>query len=319
MKRTTKWAAIALIVVGGAGLALNFSDLRLSGPEIDQTAAIAPDHVQQAGSSASASAVVENAEAAKDNNRWAEVRKRWEFKSGAFKNLSLTTGNEVHIEVEPNAQSDYLEVRGAVSAEAAKRAMETSGESDGIKLDLSGKSNFRLISLGANRDVLYVKLGLRDAAQLENAEFSMGSGSGRFGDFYAKNLSLKLSSGELDAQKLSGEQIALSLTSGNVQVDQLIGQSRIELSSGVLDVDALEGDSVVRASSGIVNLTQRKSGNLDVQISSGEATVRPAEDFKGVYDLHVTSGLLNAPESPGSGGDTIKVRATSGVITVKPQ
>lgn len=317
MKRIPKWAAIALIVVGGVGLAMNFSDLQVSGSRVDPTAAIAPDHVQQAGSSDSVPAVVDNASLQGDK-RWEEVRKRWEFESGAFKNFSLSSTDEVHIEVKTDADSDYVELRGIVSKEAAERTLKTNGEADGIKLDLTGSPQIRLLSFGPGNNAVYLTLGLRDANQLQNAEFSMGSGTGDFGDFHAARIGIKLSSGQLNAERLSGDEIALTLTSGSLNINELIGTSQIELSSGMAKVSAIEGDAVLRATSGMIDVKQRKSGNLDVEVSSGTIDIRAAEDFKGVYDLRVTSGLINAPESPGTGGDTIKARATSGMITVKP-
>lgn len=316
MKRIPKWAAIALIVVGGVGLALNFSDLQVSGSRVDRTAAISSEHIQQAGSSDSAPAVVDNASLQGDKRR-EEVRKRWEFESGAFKNFSLSSTDEVHIEVKTDADTDYLELRGVVSKEAAKRTLQTNGEADGIKLDLTGSPQIRLLSFGSGNNEVYLTLGLRDADQLQNAEFSMGSGTGDFRDFHAAHIQIKLSSGQIDAERLSGDDIALTLTSGTLNIKELIGTSRIELSSGVAKVSGLEGDAIIRATSGMIDVTQRKSGNLDAEVSSGNIDIRAAEDFKGVYDLRVTSGLINAPESPGASGDTIKARATSGMITVK--
>ncbi|WP_179218801.1 DUF4097 family beta strand repeat-containing protein [Saccharibacillus sp. O23] len=316
MKRIPKWTAIALIVVGGVGLAMNFSNLRGAEAQVDRTAAIAPDHVQQAGSSASALAAVDNASLQGDE-RWQEVRKRWEFDSGAFQNLSLSSTDDVHIEVKTDADTDYLELRGVVSKEAAERTLKTTGEADGIKLDLTGPSRIRLISFGSGNNEVYLTLGLRDADQLRSAEFSIGSGTGDFGDFHAGRIEVDLSSGQLKADRLSGDDIALNLTSGSLDVNELIGASQIKLSSGMAKIAALEGDSVIRATSGMIDVTQRKSGNLDAEVSSGKIDIRTAEDFKGVYDLRVTSGLINAPESPGTDGDTIKARATSGMITVK--
>ncbi|OWA33738.1 hypothetical protein B9G55_20595 [Saccharibacillus sp. O16] len=317
MRRIPKWAAISLIVVGGIGLALNFSDLKISGAQIDRTAAIAPDHIQQAGSSAASSAVVVDSAAVKGTDRLQEIRKRWEFKSGALKNLSLSSVDNVHIEVKTDTTTDYVELRGVVSEEAAERATSAVGESDGLALDLTGSTKFSLLSIGSTQHDVYMTLGLRDAKQLEKADFLLGSGAGDFDDFYARQLQVDLSSGELTANRLSGDQISLDLTSGRVEVKDLIGESQIELSSGMVQIDGLEGNSVIKATSGMVDLTQKTSGNLDVEISSGKADIRAAKDFKGVYDLHVTSGLVQAPESPGTSGDTIKVRATSGIITIK--
>ncbi|GEM_PF-3726134 len=316
MKRISKWTAVALIVVGSVGLALNFSDLLASGIKIDRTAEIAPNHVQQAGSSASASAVVDDS--AVEDGRWKEIRKRWEFKSGAFQQFSLSSSDHVHIEVKTDADTDYLEVRGVVSPEAADRAFQTNGDTDGIKLDLTAPEQIRLLTIGSDNKDLYVTLGLRDARQLEDADFSIGSGMAEFGDFYSARLSIDLSSGELKADRLSSDDMVLKLTSGSANINELFAPSEIGLSSGMLKIASLQGDSVVKATSGIVNLTQTRSSNLDVEVSSGTVDIRAAEDFKGIYDLNVTSGLINAPDSPGTEGDTIKVRATSGIITIKP-
>ncbi|NGZ75532.1 DUF4097 family beta strand repeat-containing protein [Saccharibacillus alkalitolerans] len=317
MKRLSKWAAVALIVIGAGGLIVNFSELgaKVAGPEADPTAPIAPEHIQTAGTAPSAQAI----EAAPEKDgKWQKVEKRWEFDSGAFKNLSLSTDYNLHIQVKTDASTDYLELRGVVSPEAAERAFRTGGEADGISLDLTGKPKIQFLSFGSNDADVYLTLGLRDATQLENVSFASSSGTGDFGELTAEKLSIQLSSGDLNARRLSAKHTDLTMTSGSIDVKELDGASRIELSSGNLQIGAMNGDSVIRATSGTIDLTQKNSANLDVEVSSGDISIKPAADFAGVYDVRATSGSIDAPDSPGRNGDTIKVRATSGDISIKP-
>jgi DUF4097 and DUF4098 domain-containing protein YvlB len=144
------------------------------------------------------------------------------------------------------------------------------------------------------------------------------------------SIEIRVSSGTMNLGRLEAPRISLRSSSGSVNAGELAGSTEITLSSGALRLGTLRGESHrVRSSSGSVQLDQ-VSGNLDLEAASGRLTIGVlegeshrvrsssgsvrAERISGSLDLEAASGALDIGALE---GERHRLRSNSGSVTVK--
>ncbi|MDR2748177.1 MAG: DUF4097 domain-containing protein, partial [Treponema sp.] len=108
-------------------------------------------------------------------------------------------------------------------------------------------------------------------------------------DALAGNSFISVSSGSLRIGGLTGEENRVKVSSGRLQIGSLTGEeNRIEISAGRLRIGALEGHGIFDISSGNIAV-DRVRGTVDVDISSGGLELG---DFSGGGNFEINSGNL---------------------------
>lgn len=166
-------------------------------------------------------------------------------------------------------------------------------------------------------------------------DFSVTSSSGdvHFLSVTAANISVTTSSGYIKIEDIdtsesdSDGKINMKTSSGDVNLGELTGETRIESSSGNLTVQAISGDAQLKTTSGDMNLKElagetkleSSSGYLSVEIISGNATLKTSS---GDVTVQHIDGDLQAVTSSGyvrilEGSGDRSISTNSGDVTVE--
>ena len=164
---------------------------------------------------------------------------------------------------------------------------------------------------------------------------------GTSGDIHAEDIAgswdSEFTSGDCSLRGFRGERISLRATSGDLEArDVEAAQARIQTTSGdvvLRDADLKEIES--RSTSGNVELDQKSTrlANVRVEATSGDVTLRLPRDASFQADTSHGSGdvevgfrdVVSQPrEEPssfrrGTGGTQIRVKTTSGNLTISPR
>ncbi len=113
------------------------------------------------------------------------------------------------------------------------------------------------------------------------------------GNMYARGLegeeiSLKCSSGNLEANDLTGN-IYLRTSSGNLRASGLKGNTSAKSSSGNLRIEELNGNLSCKSSSGRIHLSEVSNSHITAVTSSGGVTL---QDVEGKLDVESSSGSI---------------------------
>jgi DUF4097 and DUF4098 domain-containing protein YvlB len=146
--------------------------------------------------------------------------------------------------------------------------------------------------------------------EYKSIDISVGSGAVFLNRLSAETVSVRVSSGELDIKGMEGNSF-ISVSSGKLQIGVLAGpEHRLKSSSGRTRIGSLEGNSAISISSGSIAL-ERVRGRLDLDISSGSLR---AEDFSGEGGVEISSGDVNLDMRELTGD--LRFRVSSGSIDV---
>jgi hypothetical protein len=133
--------------------------------------------------------------------------------------------------------------------------------------------------------------GDADLLDYKTLDISVSSGSVFLGHLSAKTVSLQVSSGELDIRSIGGDSF-ISLSSGKLQIDTLSGaEHRVKVSSGRARIGAARGKTDSHVSSGSLAIGNF-SGEGSFEISSGNISLGLRE-LLGDLRLSVSSGGIN--------------------------
>ncbi len=103
------------------------------------------------------------------------------------------------------------------------------------------------------------------------------------------------SSGDLKVKNLDGKSISLRASSGDVDAENLVGDLEITASSGDLTVDGLKGNLSGRTSSGSQEF-RNVAGNISTVASSGDIEI---EKSNGKIDAVASSGRISLKDTEG--------------------
>jgi DUF4097 and DUF4098 domain-containing protein YvlB len=123
---------------------------------------------------------------------------------------------------------------------------------------------------------------------------------------YRNTMSIKTSSGKIEASSLFCSRLSIESSSGNISVDTIIADTiNIKASSGKIDIGIVYGDISAETSSGNIH-GERIQGNAKLRASSGaivfgaiEGNVS-AETSSGNVELNLVNGAVNARTSSGT-------------------
>ena len=151
-----------------------------------------------------------------------------------------------------------------------------------------------------------------------------------------ENLIIHASSGRISAVAIESGDATIEASSGKINIGSLKSRRLvIDSSSGSIDVSKLSSeDADIHASSGRISLNIEKlGGDMNIKSSSGTVNLSLAPDTAFSVDLNASSGRIKSDfrvlgEVTGSnrnevigdvngGGHTIKVKASSGDITIE--
>jgi hypothetical protein len=151
-----------------------------------------------------------------------------------------------------------------------------------IYLPRSFRGNLRLSNSSGS---LSADMDLRD---YKSVDISVSSGTVLLNDVSGESVSVHVSSGEIDIGAVEGNSF-VSVSSGRMRIDRVTGEeNRVKASSGRLRIGALEGHGIFDISSGTIAVDQVR-GQVDVDISSGGLELG---EFSGGGTFEISAGNL---------------------------
>ncbi|GAA0136456.1 hypothetical protein YSY43_32970 [Paenibacillus sp. YSY-4.3] len=280
---------------------------------------------------------------------------KWTFGDNELQSLSINSAYNVDFEfIHSPDGTNYVEASGNLPQKSIEKLTETKIADHALALHFQEEHVIRFLSLNFQSSTQHVTVALADPEQsLNRIAVDLLANNGNFKALRAKEISLETTSGNLSGQNLTADRLQiqnfsglisldeitadteLKLTSGNVKVNNLRGSLTSKMTSGDFSAQDLNGDiqatitsgnikisewtgnGTFKSTSGNITIKEQRSDSLDVSIHSGNVTLSADSEFQGIYDLRATSGRIEAPDSPGVTDDLIKVRSTSGNITIK--
>ncbi|MNJ40149.1 hypothetical protein D3C77_350380 [compost metagenome] len=139
------------------------------------------------------------------------------------------------------------------------------------------------------------------------------SGSSSLSHIKAEEMNLSSSSGEIEVEVATGN-ITAESKSGGIELDQTTGIVNVKTSSGDITSEHHNGDGTFQTSSGTVNIEEQRANNLEILTSSGDVRVSEDPSFQGTYEVSTSSGDVSVPDSPRVTQDKIIIKTSSGSI-----
>lgn len=199
-----------------------------------------------------------------------------------------------------------LYFKGVIEGRGDRGDFEIQTELDGDRLEIIVRSrtrNWNWNKISRSRLDLTVPAGTE--VYVENTS----------GDTYGRSLSgseieIEATSGDIDLSDISAD-VRIDVTSGDIEIEDMTGRLEIESTSGDLDLNDIDGDIRTRSTSGDVEIRQF-SGNIQARTTSGELTVSRG---KGALNLRTTSGNIEGYDLEIT--DDLLLEASSGEIEIE--
>lgn len=267
--------------------------------------------------------------------------KEWKFTNDELKNLHLV-GSSYSIELEVVPSSDdqnSIKITGNASDTVIQQIEEaaitdhtlnlslredtrffsfmdfTGFEKQQIVITMSKQASFDLVTT----DMSSSSISLTNL-KTKTANIDSSSGSIKITNLQADQAEVSSSSGSIRVDGATASQLTLKSTSGSIKGADITGNTNATASSGSIKIDQLTGDKVnVKTSSGSINIDDLLTKAADIKASSGSVNLAVSKEFGGLYDLSASSGSISAPESKGLTNDLIKVKTSSGSISIREQ
>ncbi|WP_138495430.1 DUF4097 family beta strand repeat-containing protein [Paenibacillus pinistramenti] len=282
-----------------------------------------------------------------------DYQERWDLSAEQLQNLSINGGFDTDVSfISSQDGSGYVEISGRFKQKVIDKLNQTKTDADGLKLDMSVTS-FEFFALDFSSPQAKITVAVPDGQQPAQFQFSLGSGDSTIQGLRADHADLKMLSGNLSVTDAKADQLSLhsssgnvslaqieapvtlNMSSGNLSLNQISGEGsyslssgnlkgtgvtggvKIKISSGNVTLNDFTGTGQIESFSGNVTLNSQRSDDLDITSYSGNVKLARDAAFQGFYDLQASSGSIHAPDSPQQTNDVIKVRTTSGNITIK--
>ncbi|TCZ76581.1 hypothetical protein E0485_13390 [Paenibacillus albiflavus] len=182
----------------------------------------------------------------------------------------------------------------------------------------SGSMN--LSNLRAHRADIRSTAGSVSVANLyaDQANVASTSGSVSILELLADQLDVSSTAGSVRVDQVSAERISLGATSGSIKGAKLKGNIQVSASAGSVRLEQVTSDNIkVETTSGSIHLTDLITKSAEIESSAGSVSLTIPAGFGGMYDLRSSSGSISAPDSKKQTDEVIKVRTTSGSISIK--
>ncbi|MDR3192385.1 MAG: DUF4097 domain-containing protein [Treponema sp.] len=173
-----------------------------------------------------------------------------------------------------------------------------------IYLPRSFRGNLRISNSSGSLSGEAELLGYR------TVDISVGSGTVFLNGISGETVSVHVSSGELNVKNIRGNSF-VSVSSGRLRIDGISGEEHhVKASSGRLRIGALEGRGLITVSSGDIAI-DRVQGTIEADISSGSLDLT---DFSGQGAFEISSGNLRMDINELRGD--LRFKLSSGTIDV---
>lgn len=187
-----------------------------------------------------------------------------------------------------------------------KLIVEKQGDTLEVKVERSGLSLFQISDLKLDID-------LSDAYR-ENMTITLTSGDSQFlGTYHFKEVVIDLTSGQVAFEGLQTEKTRLKVTSGNVVINDFMGDLDGTITSGRIMVDyaLFDNDINFKATSGNIDFYLPKKSNFELDTDKTSGTIKT--DFELTALVNDSNQLKGVS---GSGGNQINLKVTSGNISI---
>jgi len=146
----------------------------------------------------------------------------------------------------------------------------------------------------------------------ENVDIRIDNSSGNLkaSNIKSRNINLETSSGNIEVEDIAGE-MKINCSSGNVSVENQMGVTWITTTSGNIKIREVNGDAIIKASSGNININDQ-TGKMNARCTSGNITLH---DLKGALTAETSSGNIKGDEILLN--DDSEFRVTSGNIRLE--
>jgi DUF4097 and DUF4098 domain-containing protein YvlB len=285
--------------------------------------------------------------------------KEWTFTDNELKNLEIESSYSIDLKVVPSTgDRNSIHISGEASDEVIKQIESAVISNQTLKINLDEKIElFRFMDFsGIEKQQIVIKMS--EQAQFDSVTTNLSASSTRLADLNTKKLNMDSSSGSITVTNLQADQAVISNTSGSITVNDLQGD-QVEISntsgsiqangaivtrmtlengsggikgenikgevdatttSGSIKFDELASDPLkLKSISGSIHVNQLLTQSADIEATSGSVKLTVPADFGGFYDLKSSSGSISAPESKRATNNLIKVKTTSGSISIKEQ
>lgn len=240
----------------------------------------------------------------------------WEFSNMSLDHINiLSDSTDISLQfVESKDDRIYINAKGKVSRDLVdklKSATITNGE---FLLDFTDNKTIEFMSFGYVEDDVMLTVALPKTNELKQLSAKMSSGDLTLSNLVTDNVDLTVTSGDIQvtnsqithlvATSNSGEvdieehkgDIDIITTSGDMDINQLAGNSNLQTHSGDIELTQHEqSQATIKGKSGDVEVTQLKESYLDINVISGDVDVEIAKDFSGVLSLNSNSGSIKSP------------------------
>jgi len=260
-----------------------------------QMVSSADDHGSVRISGTAPKEVIEQVEAAKISNGTLDLNLREKSKYFAFFNFSSLSKQKIVITMSEQEILDSL----TTTTNAAS-------------MDLS--------NLRAHKADIGSSAGSVSVTNLyaDQAKVSSSSGSISILEVLADQLDVSSKAGSVRVDQAAAENISIGATSGSIKGTKLKGNMHVSGSAGSVRLEQVTSDNLtVKTSSGSIHLTDLLTKSADIESSAGSVSLTVPESFGGIYDLRSNAGSISAPDSKKQTNEVIKVRTSSGSISIK--
>lgn len=260
----------------------------------------------------------------------------WSVQHGELRHLRIDSDYEIAVQFEPSMDGkDSVQLHGELSPYVIRQLSQLDIEQQTLHLQFK-QPRYPGDGWSGNlpAHVQYITVRLADPQSLESAEFHLASAQTNLTDVTADRIVAHSGSGRIKAQQLNGHtelytssgdilvqqwhggQLELESSSGSIRVNKASGRVHSFTGSGQLHIGRLDGEGQIEAKSGDVDILLTNLHRLQVNAETGNVRIYDDLPAEGNYDIHSKTGRVKQPDSDSDSQQYIRVRTTTGNITV---
>jgi len=247
------------------------------------------------------------------------VEKSWSIQGNELNELIVDgASSDVKIEfIESASETANISISGKVEPVVAERIKNTVFANEALKLDLETNGNMRFVQFGFTDTEINIQVSMPKSDELNHLQVSMSSGNAKVIGAAVDYITLESKSGNATISDIQAIEAAISSQSGNLKIENITSKLMASTDSGNINIKTLTGELDADSKSGNITINQEESSDATVTTSSGDVKFIAANNFDGFYDVRSNSGTVSAPENNGNSDEIIKIKTSSGNITVK--
>jgi len=247
------------------------------------------------------------------------VEKSWSIQGNELNELIVDgASSDVKIEfIESASETANISISGKVEPVVAERIKNTVVAHEALKLDLETNGTVIFVQFGFTDTEINIQVSMPKSDELNHLQVSMSSGNAKVIGAAVDYITLESKSGNATISDIQAIEAAISSQSGNLKIENITSKLMASTDSGNINIKTLTGELDADSKSGNITINQEESSDATVTTSSGDVKFIAANNFDGFYDVRSNSGTVSAPENNGNSDEIIKIKTSSGNITVK--